>query len=308
MHIVQIYHSPVPVKLYGGMERVIESLCEGLLALGHKVTLICYTGDYKIKGVDFRPLDEFSNTEAIARWPELLPKNYDVLHFHVPMSQDDLDLPYVMTMHGNLQEHQSSKDLPKNSIFLTENHAKRHGGSNFVFNGLNPENIPLGPKKREPYFSFLGRSSLKRKGLHLAKQFAKQHKTLLKVGGGRGLSFFGTKYLGHLNNQQKYDLLGNSKAFLFPILWEEPFGLVLIEAMFCGTPIFALSRGSVPELLGGELENKAFLQASRLEELIQKSQTFSFDISPEDIRSYAEKRFSHIQMCEGYLSYYKKLI
>ena len=305
MHIVQIYHAPVPVKLYGGMERVIEHLCHALLEFGHKVTLISYPGDYKIPGVDFISLAGFSKSESSIRWKELLPKNFDVLHFHLPMNQDSLDLPYVVTMHGNLQEHEDKDSLPKNTVFLTNDHASRHGRTDYVFNGLNPADIPFKESARKDYFAFLGRASLKRKGLHLAKKIAKLHKAQLRVGGGSGLSLFGTKYLGQLNDKEKYELLSMAKVFLFPIQWEEPFGLVLIEAMFCGTPIWALSRGSVPELLGLEDNPGAFLHCSSLKELLITSTDFSFDISPRNIRSYAEKHFSHHKMCEAYLKRYK---
>ena len=161
MHIVQVYHRPVPVKLYGGMERVIESLCEGFIEQGHQVSLICFEGDYKIPGVNFLSLNKFSSEEANDKWIELLPDNFDIVHFHLPMNQDNLNLPYVMTMHGNLQDTEDPSSLPKNSIFLTADHARRHGRSDYVFNGLNPDTIPLRAGPREDYFSFLGRASLK---------------------------------------------------------------------------------------------------------------------------------------------------
>src|SRR3990167_3740355 len=105
MHIVQVYHSKVPVKHYGGMERVIEALIEGFLELGHKVTLIAFKGDYQIPGVTFLDLDRYSSMEvANQNFFELVPKDADIVHFHLPLNYPNLKIPYVCTMHGNMDE------------------------------------------------------------------------------------------------------------------------------------------------------------------------------------------------------------
>lgn len=311
MHIVQIAHEPLPVKLYGGTERIIETLCLGLTELGHKVTLICFKGDYTLPGVDFKDLGVFSKPEANTRFKELIPEDADILHFHLPMDQDQMDLkwPYICTLHGNLKEDESLDKLPNNTVCISKNHADRHGRETFVYNGLNEENIPLYQDEisKASYFSFLGKASLKRKGLHLAKKIAKGLKTPLHVGGGRGLSLFGTKYLGYLNNDEKYKLLGQSKGLLFPIQWEEPFGLVMIEAMFSGSPVFALNRGSVPEVLGQEGGDQLFCRADTVDELQDKVRHYQAS-SPQSYRDYAEKYFSKKVMCQNYLSVYEKVL
>lgn len=309
MHIVQVYHSKVPVRLYGGMERVIESLCAGFVEMGHKVSLIAYRGDYQLPGVNFIELDNYiSKSEAVAKFQELIPNDADIIHYHVPHNWPTVGIPNLTTMHGNLSDDEDLSTLPKNTVFVSHKHALNHGRDFYIYHGLVPNEIPCGSSKlsERDGLAFLGRASLKRKGLHLAKMVAKTFNTKLYVGGGRGFSFGNTKYLGHLNNQQKYDLLGRSRAFLFPVLWEEPFGLVMIEAMFCGTPVWALNHGSVPEILGQEDVN-FFLRADNIEQLIERARHFDFSVDPQEIRSYACKHFSYLKMCNSYLDYYKTL-
>lgn len=312
MHIVQVFFSPMPVKGYGGMERVIENLCEGFLTLGHKVTLISYQGEYEIPGVQHQYLDTFKNKkEAEKRFKELFPKDADMVHLHDPILSNSFDFPHVFTMHGNLQPHEDPETLSPYTIFLCEDHARRHQRSSFVFNGLNHESIPFSETSlaSREYFSFLGRAKLRRKGLKEAKIISKRLGMRLVVGGGSGLSLGRVKYLGQVDNEKKFHLLKNSRALLFPISWEEPFGLVMIEAMFCGTPVFAFTRGSVSEVLGqsSERDQKLFILSHDCDEMIQQIETFSMEVSPQEIRNYAVKHFSHLNMCEKYLSYYHKL-
>lgn len=307
MHIVQVYHSKVPVNHYGGMERVIEALIQGFLEQGHRVTLISFKGDYIIPGCQFIDLDRYSSMEeANQKFVELIPSDTDIVHFHLPYNFQNFPFPYVCTIHGNLSDSDDRNILHQNSIFLCKDHANRHGFDKYVFNGLNPSAIPLGldSLKKRNYFSFLGRASLKRKGLHLAKKVASHFKTKLIIGGGKGFGWFGKyKFLGNVNNQEKFDLLKNSKALLFPILWEEPFGLVMIEAMFCGTTVFALNHGSVAEVLGAE-PNNYFLIGKNLDDLVEKMSHYSFEASPQEIRDYAMRHFSHLKMCDSYMRYY----
>lgn len=311
MHIVQIHHEKVPVKHYGGTERVIEALSKKLVDAGHKVTLISYKGDYEIENVNFIDLMSLgSRKEANENFLKLVPSDADILHFHVPFNQDNSDwkkLHYVCTLHGN--ESEKSK-LPKNLVCISNDHAKRHGRKTFVYNGLDETEIPLNskPLSERDYFSFLGKASLKRKGLHNAKRIARTLKTPLFVGGGSGINWRGVKYLGSVDNQKKYELLGNSKAFLFPIEWEEPFGLVMIEALFSGTPVFAFERGSVPEILGLEGGEGLFLTAQNCEELISKINHYSFDQKPDSFRRYASSHFSSQKMMEGYVEIYEKIL
>lgn len=309
MHIVQVYQSKVPVLHYGGMERVVEALAEGLLELGHKVTIIAYKGDYEIPGVNFVELDRYENLkEANEKLPGLIPGDADIVHFHLPLKFENFKFPYVCTMHGHLGDEEDRSILHDQVIFLCEAHARRYGKKKFVFNGLNPKSIPLSPIKiadRNTY-AFLGRAALKRKGLHHAKKIAGLFKTKLVIGGGHGFGWFGRyQFLGQIGNREKFKMLGEAKALLFPIEWEEPFGLVMIESMLAGTPVFGLNRGSVKEVLGEQPFN---LIADNIDVLINKIKVHHNQASPQEIRDYANRHFSHLKMCEKYLVYYQEAI
>lgn len=311
MHIVQVHHEKVPVRHYGGTERVIEALATELVQAGHRVTLMCYKGDYEIPGVELIDFSKMSKQEAQSHFVPHIPKDADLVHYHVPAGQDEYasDIPYLCTLHGNEDDLEK---LPKNTVCISKNHAERHGRKTFVYNGLIEKDIPLtnSSLSTREYFSFLGKASLKRKGLHNAKEIAKAYKTPLHVGGGKGFSLFGSvKYLGSVDNDQKYKLLGNSKGLLFPIEWEEPFGLVMIEAMFSGAPVFAFDRGSVAEVLGQEGHQNMFPIGKSCQELIQKIKDYSFDsVSPQAIRDYAAAHFSAKKMMEGYVAVYERLL
>ncbi len=308
MHIVHLHHEKIPVKLYGGTERIVETLCRNSLELGHKVTLICYQGDYEIPGVNFIDLMSLGSKEAADKdYVQLIPKDADIVHFHLPRKELDileLPCPYVCTMHGNEDDEEKRKSLPKNLIGISKNHADRHGLSHFVYNGLDFPKDLLNTSYPRVGFSFLGRASLKRKGLHNAKKIVRVLKEKLKVGGGRGFSFGRIRYLGQLDDKGKYDLLGRTKALLFPIEWEEPFGLVMIEAMACGTPVFAFERGSVPEVLGLPGSEGLFITADRNRTMITRIQNFSYP-DPVKVREYVDKHFSGRTMTENYLKIYQ---
>ena len=309
MHIVQIEHSKVPVNLYGGTERIVETLCRNFTEMGHQVTLISYKGDYEIPGVNFIDLMSLGSKEkADSDYLSLIPEDADIVHFHLPREQDELSLkhPYVCTLHGNEDNEEKRKSLPKYLIGISENHRHRHNLKHFVYNGLDFPTDILNKADREG-FSFLGRASLKRKGLHNAKDIIKALKEKLYVGGGRGFSFGNVKYLGHLNDQEKYKLMGNTKALLFPIEWEEPFGLVMIEAMACGTPVFAFERGSVSEVLGLEGSEGLFITGKDSRELIDQIKKFSYP-DPKTVRSYLDKYFSGKTMAENYLKKYELVL
>ncbi|MBT7767711.1 MAG: hypothetical protein HN730_11190, partial [Bdellovibrionales bacterium] len=193
MHVVIVQFEPVPVKLYGGTERVIVALAQGLLTLGHKVTLLSLPGDYTLSGVNFINLEQLGSKACDGiSFKALIPKDADLLHFNLAIALDQLDLPcpYVCTIHGNLGESEDLGRLPLNSIFVSSDHAKRHGRNSYVYNGLIGSQIPCSSLKlfERNYFSFLGRVSLRRKGAKGAKRLAKQLMTPLWIGGGRGLS------------------------------------------------------------------------------------------------------------------------
>ncbi len=312
MNIVLIHFEKVPVLHYGGTERIVEALALGFRELGHKVTMMSYRGDYEIDGIERVFLDHLrSDPEMLQKTVWLIPDKTDIVHFNLAMGQERYDMPpYLITLHGNLREADDYSKIARHTVGISNDHAIRHNLKHFVYNGLDFSNVQVGPSAviDRKYFSFLGRASLKRKGLSNAKKISKACSTQLLIGGGRGISFGNNRYLGHLNNSEKYELLKNSKALLFPIEWQEPFGLVMIEAMACGAPVFAHKRGSVAEVLGMNGSEEMFLIAENADDLISKIKEFKYKHIASDYRNYVESHFSHLKMCENYLEKYRLIL
>jgi glycosyltransferase involved in cell wall biosynthesis len=337
MRIAQIapLHEAVPPKLYGGTERVVSFLTEELVNLGHEVTLFA-SGD-SVTSADLHAswpralrLDpairdpiapHMLMMEHVARRLD----DFDVLHFHMdywPFSFfSRQDVPFVTTLHGRL-------DLPElQPVFNTFNKvpvvsisdAQRRPlpQANFVRTVLHglPANL-LTPKPGDrDYLAFLGRICPE-KGIDKAIRIARASGIKLKVAAKidkvdadyfeqkiRPLLGDGVELIGEINDSQKPDFLSGACGLLMPIDWPEPFGLVMIEAMACGTPVIAFNRGSVPEIIEDGLtgfivedETSAIGAVARLGELTTRS-----------IRHRFETRFTARRMAEDYLSIYRQL-
>jgi glycosyltransferase involved in cell wall biosynthesis len=304
MHIAQIapLTEAVPPKLYGGTERVVSWLTEELIALGHDVTL-------------FASGDSHTSAKLEPMWPRALRLDgsvrdpnglhmmmleqvyqrageFDFLHFHLDYYPFSLfsrqSTPFVTTLHGRL-------DLPEHQP---------------VFDTFS--NVPVKPS----YLAFLGRIAPE-KGIDRAIRIAQHCGIPLKVAAKVDradqdyydeqikplLQSGNVEFIGEINDTQKSDFLSGAIALLVPIDWPEPFGLVMIEAMACGTPVIAFNRGSVPEVIDDGISgfivediNGAIGAVDRLDHL-----------SREKIRRQFEQRFTARRMAQDYLSVYRAL-
>src|SRR5205823_4718218 len=163
-------------------------------------------------------------------------------------------------------------------------------------------------EKKQPYLSFIGRIA-PIKGTHIAIDVAKRTGIPLKIAGDiqpMYRDYFEAKIKPHLDGRlveyvgladlaAKNELLGNSLAMLFPILWNEPFGLVMVEAMACGTPVLALRGGSVPEIVRNGVSGYVCDSLPELTERLRR-----FDLSPAKVRGYVEEHFSIERTVERY--------
>jgi len=311
MHIVQVSSYVLPVSKYGGIERITYYLSDELTKLGHKVSLICPPGSYH----------ENSNVEVIhcenvAHIQELLPEDVDIVHFHIPeLAKQPLSVPYVVTLHGNLRSYKETHGL-KNMVGISYSHMISNRCGRFVYNGLPSSNYTFVDNKDQDNFLFLSAITPKAKGVSKAIFYSILKREKLNVAGGfrkdiykkfplaTALSLFnGTKFFGEVDDVSKQKLLSEAKALLFPISWQEPFGLVMIEALFCGTPVIAFNCGSVPEIIKPEVgfvanKRRAFLEAMSLIQTIDRKQC----------RDYAVKNFDSSVMAKNYLACYQDVL
>lgn len=290
MNIVQLSHYRLPAKRYGGTERIIFWLSRALMKLGHGVYLIAP------KGTNVDGVEVISYKGKLKNQMDLIPPDADIVHIHYT-PDFRIPKPFLVTIHGNKKE---GEKFLHNTVFLSKNHAMRHGSSYYVYNGLDPEEYVYNESK-ENYFLFLSKTSRKEKGLDTAIRIAKKMNINLKIAGGYGISLRkNIKYYGEVGGKIKADLLAGAKALLFPISWEEPFGLVLIEALVSGTPVIATPIGAVPEIITPDV---GFLCKTEIE-LMDAIENIS-SIKPAACRSRVLQNFTDVIMANNYLKFYK---
>jgi glycosyltransferase involved in cell wall biosynthesis len=339
MRIAQIapLYESVPPCLYGGTERVVSWLTEELVRLGHDVTLFA-SGD-SVTTARLVPacpsalrLDP-QCTDSLARHILMMEKVYseaasfDLIHSHVDYLPFPIlrrvDVPCVTTLHGRLDIpdlvpiYRTFSEQPLVSISNSQRAplpwANWHGT---VLHGMPRESLTLG-KGEGKYLAFLGRVSPE-KGLDEAIKIACQAGIPLKIAAKVDpadrayyenrikpmLNCRLVEYIGEIGSDEKDAFLGNAAALLFPIQWPEPFGLVMIEALACGTPVIAYRSGSVPEVI--EDGTAGFIVDNRDDavEAIKKLD----QIDRRLCRKYFEHHFSDERMARDYLTIYQRLV
>ncbi len=338
MRIAQIapLHEAVPPKLYGGTERVVSFLTEELVALGHDVTLFA-SGDSvtsaKLEAIWPRALrldpairDPIAPHMLLMEAARAKADEFDVLHFHMDYWSFSLfgrqRTPFVTTMHGRLDlaELQPVFNTFPHVPIVSISDAQRRPlpQANYVRTVLHglPANLLTPQPGPKDYLAFLGRIAPEKgpdRAIRIARACGIPLKIAAKVDKADQAYFDsvirpmladgGVEMIGEINDAQKPEFLGGARALLMPIDWPEPFGLVMIEAMACGTPVIAFNRGSVPEIVEHgvsgfivEDETGAMSAVSRLGEL-----------SRDTVRARFDARFTAKRMAEDYLSIYRSL-
>ncbi|HEY0204212.1 MAG TPA: glycosyltransferase family 4 protein [Acetobacteraceae bacterium] len=338
MRIAQIapLHEAVPPRLYGGTERVVSFLTEELVAMGHDVTLFA-SGD-SVTGAELEAvwphalrLDP-SVRDPIA--PHMLlmeavrrrAAEFDVMHFHVDYWPFSLfsrqPTPFLTTMHGRLDlpELQPVFDAFPNAPVVGISASQRGPLPQARWVGTVPHGLPPGLLMPQPgphgYLAFLGRIAPE-KGPDCAIRIARACGLPLRMAAkvsDADRSYFeaviqpmlaegGAELVGEINDAEKPAFLSGARALLMPISWPEPFGLVMIEAMACGTPVIAFNRGAAPEIVedgrtGFIVEDEAGAAAAiaRLGRLPRAA-----------VRAAFEARFTARRMAEDYLAIYQDL-
>lgn len=312
MNILIVLNAVLPATLYGGTQRVMWYLGRELAAMGHSVSFLCRQGSY----ADFAriiPLD--ISRPAVVQ----IPDDIDIVHFNngVPedYSQSPLAKPYVVTFHGN--------SIPQggdhNGIFVSRDHAARFGSESFVYNGLDWDDYRK-PAYRDKsnngrrHFHFLGKAAWRVKNVRGAIRIVERLRgeRLVVLGGTRLNLKMGfrltlspkVRFKGMVGGDEKLRWLYSSKGLIFPVKWEEPFGLAVTESLFCGSPVFATPRGSMPELVAPEV---GFL-GSEDEILRHLRDGGAAGYSPEICRQYAADLFNSRVMAGQYLCKYESVL
>lgn len=293
MHVALYSNSRVPVRGYGGTQRVVVWLARGLAELGHRITLLAPAGSW-MPEAEVIELDP----EAV-RTPEFdltgfIPDSIDLLHAHARMARV-LSCPTVFTLHGNRAEGTA----PPSTIFLSADHARRHGGTAFVYNGVDPSEYTFRPIKAG-YDLFLGRLH-RVKGYRWAVRGARRAgKRLIVAGGWRPSLRWSLRFAGSVDGSRKADLLAGAECLWMPALWDEPFGLTLVEAMMSGTPVLGTRRGALPEVVSPDTG----LLGNTLQELVELRPLVA-RCDPEACRARAQRWFTHRAMAEEYDRMYR---
>lgn len=300
MHVVVASNQRLPAKGYGGPPRVVVALVRGLAALGHRVTLLALPGTRVPEATVVEvPARKFGTAADLA--PHV-PRDGEILHTHFPLASGPGAVPFVQTSHRNLKPGSAASP---NTIYLSRDHARRHGSEAFVYNGLDPADYVYRrfPKRASQFDLFLGQLH-SAKGYQWAVEAAKHTGHKLVVAGGWRPSFTGSiKYMGEVDGKRKAALLARARCVWNPAQWDEPFGLVTIEALLSGTPVLGTRHGALPELITPAVG----AACDTIEEMLAASETIHTR-SPEACRARAERYFTHLVMAEEYVRMYRCLL
>ncbi len=290
-----VHDTRLPVVHYGGTERVLGWLAKGLLEAGVLVRVACQKGSL-LHGVSIHAID-FKKPI-----PPQLPRA-DIYHFFFT-PPEFIDAPHVITIHGN---GRVGERFSENTIFVSRNHALRHQSQSFVYNGVDPNESRFEEKKGRELI-FLGKASWKVKNVRGAIRIAKQARQPLEIlGGSHPLSFWhrtqGIFWRGMVGGELKRTLVAEASALLFPVLWHEPFGIAVIEALVSGTPVLASPFGSLPELVPNEVGRLCYSESEFVSAVSELGK-----FSPKACRDWAMSQFHYQAMTKNYLEKYERVL
>lgn len=350
--IISPPYESVPPKRFGAIELVVYNLVEQLVKNGHKVYLLA-TGNSKTSAEllpylpksfreysesQFHKLEEKLTLLCVGRILKYLNKlEVDIVHNHcgtmiVPFL-DSITHPMITTLHAPIGFYNKYSKMIyehfKNANYVSVSHNQRNGMPDLnyvgtVYNGIRLEDFKLSNKKGN-YFAFLGRTSPE-KGIKEAIIVSKKTGVKLKIAAKSesDKEYFEKEvkplidgkqieYIGEISSKDKSNFLGNAIALLSPIQWEEPFGLVFIEAMACGTPIIAFNRGSVPEIINHG-KTGFIIEKNNIENMVEAVKELTNMHTDEykkmilNCRKQAEKNFTAEKMADAYEKVYLKIL
>jgi glycosyltransferase involved in cell wall biosynthesis len=339
MRIAQVapLYESVPPRYYGGTERIVSYLTEELVRLGHEVTLFA-SGDSQTKArlvaacprslrLDPECIDQLAHHIVMLERVQQRADEFDVIHFHVdylhfPLSRRG-DFANVTTLHGRLDIpdlvplYEEYPDVPLISISDAQREPlPRVNWQATVYHGL-PDDLYRYRPDAGTYLAFLGRISPEKRvdrAIEIAHQVGIPIRIAAKVD-RIDRDYFDSviepmlhhplvEFVGEIGEDDKDEFLGDAQALLFPIDWPEPFGLVMIEAMACGTPVIAYRNGSVPEVME---EGRTGFIVEDLDDAVEAARRVP-QLSRARCREIFEQRFTAARMARDYVDVYERLI
>ena len=327
----------VPPKHYGGTERIVSYLTEELVRAGHEVTLFA-SGDSVTNARLIAPFRRSVRKnerckDPMARGVILIDhvvehaREFDVIHFHTGYLHfavsRHLPVPHVTTLHGRLdmldlvRVFDRFRDVPV--ISISDSQREPVPWANWqatIYHGLPNDLFRFYPDRGD-YLAFLGRISPEKRAdraIEIAKRIDMPLKIAAKVDRADRRYFKRVvepllndphvEWVGEISDQHKNEFLGNAYALLFPIDWPEPFGLVMIEAMACGTPVIAYESGSVPEVMEDGITGFVVREPGEAAEAIGRVT----DLSRARCREVFETRFTATRMADDYMEVYEQMV
>lgn len=338
MRIAQIapLAESVPPRLYGGTERIVSWLTEELVAMGHEVTLFA-SGDSQTSAkleamwpralrLDPEIADPFAPMMLMVDQVAQRLDEFDVVHSHIDylalpvMSR--MNLPFVTTLHGrlNLPEYKAvlgNFKTPFVSISDSQRLPAQHlAWIGTVLHGMPANLLTPPPAPKLDYLAFLGRVSPEKRvdrAIEIAARIGMKIRIAAKIDNADRAYYESVikplfalphvEYIGEIGDHQKAEFLGNAAAMMFPIDWPEPFGIVMIEAMACGTPVLAFRNGSVPEVIEDGITGAI---VDTMDEAVAAMPGL-LSMSRAGVRERFESRWTSRRMAEDYLAIYEAL-
>jgi glycosyltransferase involved in cell wall biosynthesis len=327
----------VPPKYYGGTERVVSYLTEALLELGHEVTLYASgdsvtnaclrPGSKRSLRLDKRCVDPLADHVCLAERVLQDAGEFDLIHSHIDYlgfpAWRRMITPHFTTLHGRLDIpnlHNLYREFIEEQVVSISEHQRLPlpwiNWKATVHHGI-PEDLYVPQEQPGKYLAFLGRISPEKRtdrAIRIALQAGMPLKIAAKVDKVDQdyyqskikplLNHKDIEYIGEIGDSEKNDFLSKAYALIFPIEWPEPFGLVMIESLACGTPVIAFSRGSVPEII--EHGRTGFI-VENVDEAVRAATSIS-QLSRKRCRQTFEERFTALRMANDYVTLYEELI
>lgn len=336
--LVAPLYEAVPPKLYGGTERVVAYLADALFDLGHEVTLFA-AADAECRAhlipvrdqalrLDSHPLkSDLAAHLSMLHEVRRMADDFDVIHFHTDLLQfplfADIAGHTLTTTHGRLDLKDLADvylrwpEFPLVSISQSQRTPLQFANwIGTVHHGLPEDLLRYNTAPSGQYLAFLGRISPEKRpdrAIAIAKRAGIPLKIAAKIDVADRAYYQDMikpllddpliEYVGEIGEKEKSAFLGNALALLFPIDWPEPFGLVMIEAMACGTPVIAWNCGSVPEILEDGVTGYIVTSEDEAVAAIERAAM----LNRFRIRHVFEKRFSAATMANNYLKLYRRL-